>query len=59
MLLSKCVACISKKSKIFIEQGGRRLISNLKGIEVLILNDLLILNILVQNYKINEIVNKL
>ena len=46
MLLSKCVVCISKKSKFLKEQEARGLSSNLAGVKIPILNDLPILNTL-------------
>ena len=46
MLLIKFSACNSKKSKFLKEQEARGLLSNLTGIEILILSDLLIIYIL-------------
>ena len=46
MLLTKFSVCNSKKSKFLKEQEARGLFSNLTGIEILILSDLLIIYIL-------------
>ena len=46
MLLSKCSESASKKLKFLKEQEVRGLLSNLTGVKVPILSDLLILNIL-------------
>ena len=45
MLLSKCAVCNSKKLKFIKEQEAKkRLLSNLTGIKIPFLSDLLILN---------------
>ena len=45
MLLSKCAVCSSKKLKFIKEQEAKkRLLSNLTGIKIPFLSDLLILN---------------
>ena len=46
MLLTKFSVCNSKKSKFLKEQEARGLLSNLTGIEILILSDLFIINTL-------------
>ena len=46
MLLSKCALCNSKKMKFIKEQQAKGLLSNLTGIRVPILSDLLIINTL-------------
>ena len=46
MLLSKCALCNSKKMKFIKEQQAKGLLSNLTGIRVPILSDLLIVNTL-------------
>ena len=46
MFLSKYTVPNSKKSKFLKEQEAKRLLSNLKGIKIPILNDLPILNTL-------------
>ena len=46
MLLSNCSVGISKKSKLFKEQEARGLLTNLTGVKIPVLNDLLILNTL-------------
>ena len=50
---------IVKKLKFIKQQEARKLLWNLTGIKVPILNDLQIANILFSKYKINAIVNKI
>ena len=44
MILSKCSTCNNKKLKFLKEQEGRGLLSNLEGVKLLILSDLLLIN---------------
>ena len=46
MLLSKCAVCNTKKLKFLKEQKARKLLSNLTGVKILIISDLVILNTL-------------
>ena len=45
MLLSKCAVCNSRKSKFFIEQEARGLLSKFIGVKVPILHNVLMANI--------------
>ena len=44
ILFSKCTRCKSKKSKFIKEQQARGILSNLEGIEIMILSDLPLIN---------------
>ena len=46
MVLSKCSACNSKKSKFLREQEARGLLRNLTGVKISLLSDLPITNVL-------------
>ena len=46
MVLSKCSACNSKKSKFLREQKARGLLRNLTGVKISLLSDLPITNVL-------------
>ena len=57
MLLSKCAVHRSKKLKFTKEQEAKGLLGNLLVAKVPILGDILLVNTLFSNYKMNEIVN--
>ena len=46
MLLSKCAACNTKKSKFLKQQKARKLLSKFTGVKILIISDLALLNTL-------------
>ena len=59
MLLSKCAVCNSRKSKFFIEQEARGLLSKFIGVKVPILHNVLMANIFFLMYKMNTTLNKI
>ena len=59
MLLSKCAVCNSRKSKFFIEQEARGLLSKFIGVKVPILHNVLMANTFFKMYKMNTTLNKI
>ena len=59
MLLLKCAVCNSKKSAISKEQEAKEFLGNLLGAKIPISEDILVVNILFQIYKMKAIVNKI